>query len=556
MPPSKSDIFESINTSWTRVGNGENVQPLVEQVIQEYNFRKPSASIPLLLKIYAAIQNTSDPFWKKTKSDEVKNLIAACAGLFMEAKTNVHKITPGEDLTVEFEVISQLAENTGLFELKTVGLSYDTILSQPLSVNEPVKWSRQLSVPANTSLTAPYWLTDKGSLGLYHVAKQELIGKPQSPRSLKAIFTIRFDNSILTFEKDIVYKFNSPENGETYRPLEVVPPASVKIKDQVYVFADNKAKDVAVTVHSWKQNQSGIVSLPLPEGWKCQPASYSFTHTLKGESQDFVFSVTPTQSGQEITATPSVSVGGQSYQGEIIDIQYDHIPFQTVLMQASAKLARLDIRNSAKKIGYVMGAGDEVPSALRQIGCQIDLLSIDDIQKERLRQYDAVILGVRAYNTEEQIKFKQNTLFDYVNEGGTMVVQYNTSNGVAGKNLAPFPLTVSRGRVTVEEAEMRILAPEHPVFSHPNKITLRDFEGWVQERGLYFPSEWDKAFTPLLSCNDPGEKPLDGSLLVASYGKGTYIYTGLSFFRQLPAGVSGAYRLFSNIISLGKNGKK
>jgi hypothetical protein len=203
-----------------------------------------------------------------------------------------------------------------------------------------------------------------------------------------------------------------------------------------------------------------------------------------------------------------------------------------------------------------MGAGDEIPSALNQIGCEVDLIKIDDIQLQKLKQYDAVIMGVRAYNTEENIKFKQNALLEYVKEGGTMLVQYNTSNGVVGKNLGPYPLTVSRGRVTVEEAEMRILQPQHPVFQTPNQITSKDFEGWVQERGLYFPSEWDPAYTPLLSCNDPGEKPLEGSLLIAGYGKGHYIYTGISFFRQLPEGVSGAYRLFANLISLGKTKQK
>ncbi len=556
MPPSKADIFEGINTSWTRVVNGDKVQPLVEQAIQEYNFREPAASIPLLLKIYAAVQNIQDPFWKETKSTEVKEIIASCAGLYMEAKTNIHKACPGEDITLDFEVISQLADNAGVFQVKTIGLAYDTMPGQMLSLNEPLKWSRQLRIPENASLTAPYWLTKEGTLGMYHVDDQTLIGLPQTPRKLKAFFTIRFGASILTFERDIVHKFNSPENGETYRPLEIVPPASVAIKDPVYVFADNKAKDVVVTVHSWKANQNGKLTLPLPGDWKCTPNSHQFSHTLKGESQEFVFSVTPPSHGDQVSITPEVLTGEKAYTSRIINIDYSHIPFQTVLMKSTARLSRLDIQNRAKKIGYVMGAGDEIPSALNQIGCEVDLIKIDDIQLQKLKQYDAVIMGVRAYNTEENIKFKQNALLEYVKEGGTMLVQYNTSNGVVGKNLGPYPLTVSRGRVTVEEAEMRILQPQHPVFQTPNQITSKDFEGWVQERGLYFPSEWDPAYTPLLSCNDPGEKPLEGSLLIAGYGKGHYIYTGISFFRQLPEGVSGAYRLFANLISLGKTKQK
>ena len=201
-----------------------------------------------------------------------------------------------------------------------------------------------------------------------------------------------------------------------------------------------------------------------------------------------------------------------------------------------------------------MGAGDDVPASLRQMGCNVTLLADADLEPANLKRFDAVVMGVRAYNTKDGLAFHQQALLDYVQQGGTLIVQYNTNFEfvVDAASLAPYPIKISRGRVTDEVCEVRTIAPEHPVLNTPNKITADDFSGWVQERGLYFPSEWDTNFTAPLSMNDPGEKPADGSLLVASYGKGHYVYTGISFFRELPAGVPGAYRLFANLLSLGK----
>lgn len=275
----------------------------------------------------------------------------------------------------------------------------------------------------------------------------------------------------------------------------------------------------------------------------------------KLEEQTLRFSLYPPAGAGEGRLVPQVRIGDQVYDKEIVTIQYEHIPTQTVLRNASARIARLDLRKSGQQVGYIMGAGDEVPAALRQIGYDVSELKDADITPENLRRFDAVILGVRAYNTLDRIKFHQPRLLEYVKGGGNLIVQYNTNNGLLlpQNEIAPFPMKLSRERVTVEEAEMRILQPQHPVLNTPNKIGAKDFEGWVQERGLYFPNEWDAAFSAIFSCNDPGQKPADGSLLIAKYGEGHYIYTGLAFFRQLPAGVTGAYRLMANMISLGRS---
>lgn len=553
-PQVKDDPFYGINTSWTRVKGGEMVKPLVHQLISDYDFLAPEKSIPQLVNIYKAIKKTEDPFWRNRKLQEVKELIAACSGLFYEIKSSQHKVVPGDSLLLDFEVVKRLGADITLKSIKGNGFNMDSISPLSLDGNKNFKWSKTIKVPESTRYTTPYWLFKKHEIGLYTVDDQRLIGKPQSDRVLKADFVFDVHGLELTFTKDLIYKFNSPSYGETYRPLEVVPPMAVNVKEPVYIFENSQPKDIKITVSAWSKNQSGTLEIPLPNGWTSEPKNIDFNLENIGESRDFTFRITPPQETSVITIEPQIKSKGMIYNLSMIDINYDHIPFQTVLKPSSSKLANIQIETRAKKVAYIMGAGDDIPESLRQIGCTVDLIEPTNISPERLAGYDALIMGVRAYNTDEGLKFKQNIIFDYVKNGGNVVVQYNTSHALVTKDLAPYPITLSRERVTVEGAEMRILAPHHSVLNYPNKIQSRDFEGWVQERGLYFPSEWDSAFTAVFSCNDPGEKPSEGSLLVAPYGKGNYVYTGISFFRQLVAGVPGAYRLFANLISIEQNG--
>jgi hypothetical protein len=326
----------------------------------------------------------------------------------------------------------------------------------------------------------------------------------------------------------------------------------MNIKEKVYVMANGASKEVTVKVTAGKANISGSAYLVLPEGWTSKPASYDFEMELKGTEQNFVFDVVPPKQQSEGEVFAEVKMGGEVYNSSLTTIEYDHFPVQTLFSKSSAKVVNIDIVKRGQNIGYIMGAGDEVPASLRQIGYNVWEMKDEEITAENLAGLDAVIMGVRAYNTETRLKFHQDKLMTFVKNGGNMIVQYNTSRSIVVDEIAPYPLTLSRDRVTVEEAPVRILAPDHPVITGPNQITQADFDGWVQERGLYFPNEWDDKFVPILSSNDPGETPKDGGLLVAEYGEGYYIYSGYSWFRELPAGVSGAYRLFTNMISIGK----
>jgi hypothetical protein len=320
----------------------------------------------------------------------------------------------------------------------------------------------------------------------------------------------------------------------------------------VLIFSDDVAKKVFVEVRAGADSIVGNISLKVPKNWQVSPKEISFNIIQKNDKQTVTFFVTPPKNQSEGTLEVIATSAGKEYKKELIEINYSHIPKQSVLSSSQAKIVRLNIKNTGNKIGYIKGAGDAIPESLRQIGYKVTLLNPLEINGDNLQKYDAIVLGIRAYNVVKELKFKQKYLLAYVEKGGNLIVQYNTNRGV--DVAAPFSLQLSRDRVTDEFAEVRILDKEHPVLNYPNKITPDDFNNWVQERGLYFPGTWSKEYTPIFSMNDKGESAKNGSLLIAKYGKGNYIYTGLSFFRELPAGVSGAYKLFANILSLQKQG--
>ncbi|NNE75817.1 MAG: LmbE family protein, partial [Pricia sp.] len=352
-----------------------------------------------------------------------------------------------------------------------------------------------------------------------------------------------------------VYHYAEPDKGELYQPFEVLPIATASFSDKVVIFADGNPKQIPVTVKAHADNLEGEIQLCHSEGWRVDDETKPFSISNKGDEQTIFFSLTPPEKEDESYMSPIVKINGKEITQELVTIAYDHIPTQKVLLPSEAKVVRLNIQKVGEHIGYIKGAGDEVPKSLEQIGYIVHIIDPNDISAGGLAKYDAIVLGIRAYNVVEELKFKQQFLFDYVKEGGNLIIQYNTAGrwNEQFENIAPYPLTLSRDRVTDENSEVQILASEHPVMNFPNRISLADFEGWEQERGLYFPSEWSKEFTPILSMKDSGEAAKKGSLLVAPYGKGNYIYTGLSFFRELPVGVSGAYKLFANMLSLGQN---
>jgi len=337
-----------------------------------------------------------------------------------------------------------------------------------------------------------------------------------------------------------------------YRPFVVAPPVMANLRQHVMVFADLKAKEIEVALRSGRAEVSGTVSLEVPNGWNVTPARGQFEIKGKNEEQVIAFQIAPLNGATSGPVRAVVEMNGRTITEGIQTIEYKHIPPQIIFPPASGKLVRIDVQRRGQNIAYIMGAGDEIPAALRQVGYAVTLLSDEDIKGGDLSRFDAIIAGVRAYNTRPALRLSQKRFLEYVEKGGTYIVQYVTTQRGESENIGPYPFNVSRDRVTVEDAAVKFLNARHPILTAPNGISENDFDGWIQERGLYFADKWDPKYTTVVASNDPGEEPKEGGLLVTQYGKGFYVYTGYAFFRQLPAGVPGAYRLFVNMISVGK----
>ena len=556
MPTDRNNIFEEINTSWTRVKGGEKIKIILEDVEHNFDFNYPSASIPDLLKAYSLIINLEDTYWRDFKSKQIKEIIADCAGLYMEVISNVPNATPGDVIDLKTELINRSQEKIFLksYSIHNGVEGSETHSNKSLENNKRVVLKDQITIPKTSTYSTPYWLNKKGSLGMYQVDNLNLIGLPMTPINNFIVFNVNIDGTDVSFKRIIKYKYNDPVKGEVYRPFEIIPAITSRIASNVIIFNEDTPKEIPVQIIANKDNVKGMIKLKLPVGWSVSPQEIVFDLSKKEDEKKVVFVVTPTKEQSEGTLEAIIVSGKKIFTKTLFKIDYDHIPRQSVLLPSTSRIVRLNLVKKGNTIGYIKGAGDEVPKYLQQIGYKVNIIEPSKITDESLSKYDAIMVGIRAYNTVEDLKHKQEMILNYVKNGGNLIVQYNTSHRLLVKdNLAPYKLRLSRDRVTDENAEVKFLAPKSEVLNYPNKITKHDFDGWVQERGLYFPDKWGKEFVPILSFHDKGESPKKGSLLIAKYGKGYYMYTGLSFFRELPAGVPGAYKLLTNMISIGKN---
>jgi LmbE family N-acetylglucosaminyl deacetylase len=550
--PMTTALFEGIDTSWSRVPNSESVAAEIRQILSQFRPADPAASVPELLKLRQAISAIKDDTWVPEKRAEVDQIIAECLGLHVEASTTNETVTPGQNVAVKLEAINRCNIPVTLQQARFPFSGESMKIDAALPANELVTKDLLCKIPENTPYSQPYWLRKPGTLGTFAVDDQQLIGLPENPPNLPVEIVLQINGQELSYTIGGKYRTVDPVAGELRRSLVIAPPVFTKIGDGALVFPTNKPKPVSVHVTAATGAVKGELKLDAPKGWQVDPTSVPID--LKGADAETVatFTVKPPDQDSIGTLRAIVSIDGRDYSFERVRISYPHIGVQTLMPPAEVKLVRADIRKKVDRIGYIPGAGDDVPESLQQIGYTVKVLSEADITAKNLAQFSAVVLGIRAFNTREHIANWLPELFDYAKAGGVVIAQYNTLAELKTEQFGPYPLEISRERVTDENAEVRILAPNHPIMTVPNKITSKDFEGWVQERGLYFPKKWDPAWTPILSSNDPKEKPLDGGLLVAKFGKGYFVYTSYSWFRQLPAGVPGAYRLFANMLSLGK----
>lgn len=554
LPKDANDVFAGIDTSWSRIQGGAQIGAILNDVEAHFNFKNPSVHLSQLVKAYKMLQNVSDDYWKKQKSQELRDIILAVTGTYLEASAQKPYANPGETVNVNVEAINRSNADITLasvsFSPNSIGIN-----NTPLTNNTEVSFPLELTVPDDADYSTAYWLRKKGSLGMYRVDDQKLIGLPETPAPFRCYFTLNIAGEFIKFSKPVIYRYSKPDKGERYQRFEILPKVSTHVLSDVILFAQPESKDVAVQVTAWADGVAGQLALDVPFDWTVSPESQSFSIAQHGDTKTLHFTVSPPKEESVGSIVPKATVGNKTYSDKLVQIDYDHIPKQYVLMPSESKVVRTNIQKVGQHVAYIMGAGDKVPESLQEMGYQVDMVDPASIEAGSLDHYDNVVVGIRAYNVLDNLPFKQQMLFDYVKQGGNMIVQYNTAGRWAPpkEGLAPYPLQLSQDRVTDENSEVKILAKDHPLVNFPNAITSKDFEGWVQERGLYFPTTWGKEFTPILSMHDDGESAKNGSLLVAPYGKGHYIYTGLSFFRELPAGVPGAYKLFANMLSLGKS---
>ncbi|NJM27026.1 MAG: hypothetical protein HC859_17700 [Bacteroidia bacterium] len=488
--------------------------------------------------------------------EEVTALIQDCLGLYAEVTADSYWGSPGGNVTLAYEFTNRSDVPVEITRLLSKEVGFDSTLAAVLKNDVSLTFRNRVKVADAVPYSDPYWLREPHGQGLFTVNDPGMIGKPENDAAASVAVTLQVAGDRLTLHMPVVFKWTDPVKGEQYRPFEIVPAVLVNLNESVMVFADDAPRKIKVNVKAATDgNQQGTLALKVPAGWKVLPATAPFTLSKRNEETMIEFVVTP--SHQEITTNLEAvaTVSDRTYNQSVQLISYDHIPTQTLLPKAEVRVVRVNLRKEGGVIGYISGAGDDIPAALRNMGYEVWEMKNDEVTADNLARVDAVVLGVRALNTNERIGYLMPTLLKYAENGGTVVIQYNTNFGMETPNFAPYPITISRDRVTEEDAEVRILQPSHPLLNHPNKITSADFDGWVQERGLYFPNKWDEHYTALLSMNDKGEDAKDGSLLVTDYGKGHFVYTGLSFFRELPEGVPGAYKLFANLVSMGKQTK-
>lgn len=550
------DLFDGINTDWQRAEGGAAIAPIVNSLLASFDFMQPQRSVPQLVQLYRKLKSLPASYWRDQKMKEVTDLIEAASGLWAEAYSAQPYAVQGDSVRINFVLNDRLGAG-----IKMTGFSvnsFDSSYNVSLEKNRNLAFGKMFFIPNTQPVTQPYWLQQPMSEGYFNVTDQQLIGMADVQPAFTVTYHLRIDGADLSFTKPIRYKFTDQVKGELYEPLVVLPKYTLEIPhrmniarspadwtEEFYYITQRDLKGIQV----FHNNLSAVESTEAISRGRRQIVSAkpvintdpANRHT-GGASASVDTSLFIVHYYEDAAGTPAK---------ELHSIRYDHIPYISYFTNAENRFQLIDVKTAGKKIGYIVGAGDKVPVALEQMGYEVTLLTEKELSRNSLDQYDAVISGVRAFNTNEWLNKYYDKLMKYVEQGGNYIVQYSQANNIRAK-MGPYNFSVSGKRITDENAAVTFLKPDHPVLNFPNRITQSDFKGWVQERSIYHADNLDPHYETILRMNDPGEAPDDGSLVIAPYGKGFFTYTGLVFFRELPAGVPGAYRLIANIIALNR----
>ena len=547
-----SDLMDGVDLSWKRVNGGEVIEKMVDSLSASFDFIHPEKSVRGLAGLSYVLNALPESYWRDQKLKEVIQLIEQCSGLFLDVTSTEQFAVRTDSIKINFSFNNR--SGISVF-LKNVFLDpIDTIFNQSLPKNKNFNFSKVYFVPSTKPITQPYWLENKMEEGYFNISNQQKIGQPDVDPAYTISIIMNIEGRDFSFRKPVKYKFTDPVRGELYQPVVVIPAFDVSVPEGLAIHKIG-SPDKATQTLLVKANKN-LDDIKLFEGGVSIPRSDKLNLT-KGQSKELEIPQETALSGISVSTlieTPFRYKPDSDLAKSIQKIKYDHIPYITYFNNAVSKTLALKFETYGKKIGYIVGAGDKVPEALEQMGYEVTLLTDKELTRNHLDQFDAIITGVRAYNTDEWMNNHYDKLMKYVNNGGNLIVQYNTSNqiGPVRAKISPYNFDISRTRVTDENAKVTFLKPDHPVMNFPNKITDDDFKNWIQERSIYHAANWDKNFETIFSMNDPGENPDEGSLIIAKYWKGYFTYSGLVFFRELPAGVPGAYRLLANIIALNR----
>ena len=551
-----TDLLDGVDVSWSRYPGGAVVGTLIDTTIADFNPADPTASVAALLTLRERLAAwPADPVLT-AKRTQLDHLLQACLGLVIETISPQAEVTPGEILALAHRATLRSGGATVRWvSIRYPSLNTELAVGTTLAVGATLTREAQPTLPKSTPPSQPYWLRAEGTAGMSVVADAELIGRPVNPPAFPVEFVFEIAGQTLSVSDEPIQIVAPASAAQARRPLAVVAPVALAFADEVALLAPNSRQPTVIEVTAARANAAGTLRLELPAGWQAAPATHSFYLKNAGDKIQLTFTLTAPAHPATASIRAVADLDGLTYDQQRIAIRYPHLP--VLLLQPTARLqvVALDLAIRGRKVGYLPGAGDNTSAALQQMGYAVTLLTGADLTPEKLHDLDAVVIGVRAFNERTDLAAHLSGLFAYSKAGGTVIAQYNRPNGLKTPTLAPYALSIMGDapsfRVTDENAVVTFLAPNHPALTTPNRLGPADFTGWVQERGAYFPSTWDETkFTALLAMHDPGAAPLTSSILVAPYGQGYFVYTSLAFFRQLPAGVPGAYRLFANLVSL------
>jgi LmbE family N-acetylglucosaminyl deacetylase len=544
-------VLDGLELTWKRFPGTDTLRAALSEAAAKFQAGAPHQSIPALLKVRAELIKLPDSnVWKTYKLGELDALLAGCAGLYLEARAEAAAAAPGESVQVDVTALNRSPAAVKLVDVSIPGAN--PMSGVALAQHAPWKASSSVVVASSAPISTPYWLRTPPRGGTFTHSDEAPIGSPTGSPALTATFTVELGGQKLELSRPVQFMWADPVRGELWRDFEVTPAVTATLEQDVVMFPNGAARAVFVTVAAGKPKASGKVRLELPEGWKSVPAEAPFELAARGDELAVVFEVTPPRNASRVSfAVAVLDASGSRSSWRARSVSYGHIPLLTVRQPSVGELVPVTLTTKVKRIGYVPGPGDRVAESLSAVGYEVTLLPEARLATEKLDAYEAIVVGVRAFNANPALAQHRDRLLDYVNRGGRLVVQYNTNSRVGPLNapLGPWPLEIGRDRVTDENAELTPLDKKEPLLARPNALGPDDFKGWVQERGLYFASKWDEKYRPVFAAADEGEVPLKGGLLVGKHGKGTFVYTGLAFFRQLPAGVPGAYRLFANLLA-------